>query len=258
MNRGSLPGATALIPPNRMTTPTALDSFLDKWRSRWPEWAVAEVFVPEDRRAATLAWFALLQEFDDILNIAGDPLPADAKLGWWGTELRDWSTHRSRHPLGRLLEPVPASWSALADALPTLVAARERPADGAAALAALAGYGGAVAAVEASVLGGTPPHAQAIAAQVLATRLAEAGLQAVPQARQPGDTNATAARERAQRDWAAELLAAWPAKAGGSPARRMWGAFARHRLGRFAQGHVPQPGRQPLGLLWRAWRAARG
>ena len=92
----------------------------------------------------------------------------------------------------------------------------------------------------------------------LATRLAEAGLQAVPQARQPGDADATAARERAQRDWAAELLAAWPAKAGGSPARRMWGAFARHRLGRFAQGHVPQPGRQPLGLLWRAWRAARG
>ena len=64
-----------------MTTPTALDSFLDKWRSRWPEWAVAEVFIAEDRRAATLAWFALLQEFDDILNIAGDPLPA-LRLAW--------------------------------------------------------------------------------------------------------------------------------------------------------------------------------
>ena len=241
-----------------MTTPTALDSFLDKWRSRWPEWAVAEVFVPEERRATTLAWFALLQEFDDILNIAGDPLPADAKLGWWGTELRDWSGHRSRHPLGRLLEPVPAPWSALADALPALVAARERPVDGAAALASLAGYAQAVAEVEAAVLGGAPPQPRAIAAQVLATRLAEAGLQAVPRARQPSDTESTAARERAQRDWADELLAAWQARAGGAPARRMWAAFARHRLDQFARGRVPQPGRQPLRLLWRAWRAARG
>lgn len=74
-----------------MAGPTALDSFLDKWRSRWPEWAVAEVFVPVRQRERAVAWFALLQEFDDILNIAGDPLPADAKLGWWGTELRDWA-----------------------------------------------------------------------------------------------------------------------------------------------------------------------
>ena len=115
-----------------MTTPTALDSFIDKWRSRWPEWSVAEVFMAPDRRERSLAWFALLQEFEDILNVAGDPLPADAKLGWWASELRDWQGQRSRHPLGRLLEPLPAPWALLADALPSLVAARERPRDPAA------------------------------------------------------------------------------------------------------------------------------
>lgn len=241
-----------------MTVPTALDSFIGKWRSRWPEWPVAEVFVPEAERARTLAWFALLQEFDDILNIAGDPLPADAKLGWWATELRDWAGHRSRHPLGRLLEPVAAPWTELSDALPDLVAARERPPDGAVALAALGRYAAAVAAVEAAVLGGTPPPARALAAQVLATRLAGTGLDAVPQSHQPAATDDAAARERAQRDWAGGLLAAWPLRAGGVPARRMWSAFARHRLDRLANGGLPQAGRQPLRTLWRAWRAARG
>ena len=65
-----------------MTTSTALDSFLDKWRTRWPEWQVAEPFIAESQRTLVVAWFALLQEFDDILNIPGDPMPADAKLAW--------------------------------------------------------------------------------------------------------------------------------------------------------------------------------
>ncbi|MEE7548844.1 phytoene/squalene synthase family protein, partial [Xanthomonas sp. Kuri4-1] len=101
-----------------MNSPTALDSFLEKWRSRWPEWSLAERFVPEPQRPLALAWFSLLQEFEDIMNIAGDPLPADAKLAWWQQELRDWSAQRSRHPLGRLLEPVRAPWAALAEAVP--------------------------------------------------------------------------------------------------------------------------------------------
>ncbi len=67
-----------------MSTSSALDSFLDKWRTRWPEWQVAERFVPENQRTLVVAWFSLLQEFDDILNTAGDPMPSDAKLAWWG------------------------------------------------------------------------------------------------------------------------------------------------------------------------------
>lgn len=241
-----------------MSGSDALGGFLEKWRARWPEWRLAEVFVPPEQRERVVAWFALLQEFDDILNIAGDPLPADAKLGWWGTELRDWAGHRSRHPLGRLLEPVAAPWAQLADALPALVAARECPADGAAALASLSGYAQAVSAVEAVVLGGAPPPPRSLSAQVLATRLAETGLAAVPRIRQPADANAAVARERAQRDWAVELLDSWPMPASGQPARRMWATFARQRLGYVASGRMPQAGRLPLRLLWQAWRAARG
>lgn len=110
-----------------MSQSSALDSFLDKWRTRWPEWAVAEPFIPQLQRPLAAAWFALLQEWEDIMNIAGDPLPADAKLAWWQQELRDWSQQRSRHPLGRVLEPVRAPWAQLADTLPAMQDARVPP-----------------------------------------------------------------------------------------------------------------------------------
>ncbi|RBA78716.1 phytoene/squalene synthase family protein, partial [Xanthomonas oryzae pv. oryzae] len=110
-----------------MSQSSALDSFLDKWRTRWPEWSVAEPFIPQLQRPLAAAWFALLQEWEDIMNIAGDPLPADAKLAWWQQELRDWSNQRSRHPLGRVLEPVRAPWAALADTLPAMQTARVQP-----------------------------------------------------------------------------------------------------------------------------------
>lgn len=235
----------------------AYDSFIDKWRTRWPEWAVAEVFVPPAQRQRTLAWFALLQELDDILNIGGDPLPADAKLGWWATELRDWSAQRSRHPLGRVLEPVRAPWAELAEALPELTAARARPQDSEAAFATLAGFGAAVAAVEAAVLEGQAATPRQVVAQVLAQRLAEAGLEAVPLALQSASGPA-AASEQAQRAWANELMRAWPARAAGPRPRRVWASLARQRLAPVAAGRVPQPGRQPLRVLWHAWRAAAG
>lgn len=81
-----------------MTGSVALDSFLDKWLARWPQWSVAEVFIPELQRPLAMAWFTLLQEFEDVMNVAGDPLPADAKLAWWQQELMDWTAQRSRHP----------------------------------------------------------------------------------------------------------------------------------------------------------------
>lgn len=246
-----------------MTTPNALDSFLDKWRSRWPEWSLAEVFVAQPDRARTIAWFSLLQEFDDILNVGGDPLPADAKLAWWATELRDWAGRRSRHPLGRLLEPVPAPWAALADALPLLVAARARPVDGEAALATLSAYAEAVAAVEAQVLGGNRPAPRALAAQVLATRLADIDALALPQRYEHGTGEGADAGEDARRAWAQDLLGHWPAQAGAARARRMYAGFARHRLQRLAatgtaQAGIPRTGPGALGALWRTWRAASG
>ncbi|RBG04817.1 phytoene/squalene synthase family protein, partial [Xanthomonas oryzae pv. oryzae] len=154
-----------------MSQSSALDSFLDKWRTRWPEWSVAEPFIPQLQRPLAAAWFALLQEWEDIMNIAGDPLPADAKLAWWQQELRDWSNQRSRHPLGRVLEPVRAPWAALADTLPAMQTARVQPQSLQQALGTLHAFAEAVVAVEAVLFARTQPgDGAAVAVQWLDAR----------------------------------------------------------------------------------------
>lgn len=234
-----------------MSDSAALDSFLEKWRVRWPEWSVAEVFVAPSRRDVAVAWFALLQEFDDVLNIAGDPLPADAKLAWWGEELRGWATQRSRHPLGRRLEPVRADWARLAEALPTLVDARARALSADAAFGSLVRYGEAVAAVEAGVLG-RAPVAQAVVAQMLATRLTEVGSAAVPIDVQQGASDADSLRA-----WSAWLSERWP-PGQGARERRLLSAYAHGRVRRFARHGEPAPLPSRGALLFTGWRAARG
>lgn len=151
-------------------TNSSLDSFLEKWRSRWPEWQVAEAFVPVAQRELAVAWFALLQEFEDAMNIEGETLPADAKLAWWGEELRDWARQRSRHPLGRVLEPHrDAPWFALGEALPVLQRLRET--EGGAALETARPLAQAIADVE-RVLFGAQVDADVIASCLLASRYA--------------------------------------------------------------------------------------
>lgn len=238
-----------------MSDSIALDTFLDKWRARWPEWSVADVFVAPGRRALAMAWFALLQEFEDILNVAGDPLPADAKLAWWSEELRSWAVQRSRHPLGRLLEPLPAPWPQLAEALPVLAEARARPADAAAAFAGLHAFGRAVAAVEAAVLGRAPVP-EHVVAQILAARLAEAGPQAVPAAFAPVEEGADPGA--AQRAWARYLQARWPAVQDGARERRILSRYARGRLQRYARAGQPAALPAQPALLLSGWWAARG
>ncbi|RZA28954.1 MAG: phytoene/squalene synthase family protein [Lysobacteraceae bacterium] len=233
-----------------MTDTTALDSFLDKWRSRWPEWRVVEVFVPEPQRRLALAWFALLQEFVDTMNVAGDPLPADAKLGWWGEELRDWNGQRSRHPLGRVLEPVRAPWFELAEALPVLVRLREPLGDAADAIQLVRPLAKAIAQVETALFGSAGGEAlvDSIGAQWLAARLLDSVDAVLPGEGQAGPGPA-------YRQWSAELLGRWPPRQGAVP-RRLWSALARSRLQRCpgpADGVAPLP---PLRALWLGWRAA--
>lgn len=222
-----------------MSHTTALDSFLDKWRERWPEWPVAETFVPAAQRELAVAWFALLQEFEDAMNIAGDPLPANAKLGWWGEELRDWSRRRSRHPLGRLLEPHIAPWADLAEALPVLIALREPWPDRDAAFVRVQPLAKAILAVEAALFDSRVDAAamQAVGAQWLAARLLGAG----------------------QGDGLPGLLERWPARVpAASLPRRLWALLARDRVqARVRSGGEPRRISR-LRLLWRAWKAARG
>ena len=231
----------------QMTGSDSLDGFLDKWRERWPEWSLVERFVAPELHRRSLAWFALLQEFDDMLNIAGDPLPANAKLGWWGEELRSWAAQRSRHPLGRVLEPVRgAPWAQLAEALPALIDAREPVADAAQARRSLQGFAEAVAAVEA-VMFAAPLHphaADAVLIQTLAQRVQELDATVVP------------AKAGGVREWQQALLAQWPARVAGPRPRRVYAALARGRLQACQRGGDYQP--SPAGLLWRAWWAARG
>ena len=235
-----------------VTDPSALDSFLDKWRTRWPEWRVVGVFVPESQQLLAVAWFSLLQEFSDAMNIAGDPLPADAKLAWWGEELRDWQQQRSRHPLGRVLEPQRAPWFELAEALPVLQRLRGQPRDLAEALATVRSLAAAIAGVEAVLFGAQPSAEaeQAIQVQWLATRLQSAGAVAVPLQLPAGAAASQAA-------WSACLLRQWPLPKRAATARRLWLALAKARLQRFTTVEAGIAPLSPVAALWCGWRAAR-
>ena len=235
-----------------MTDSTALDSFLDKWLARWPEWRVVETFIPVSQRRLAIAWFALQQEFTDAMNIAGDPLPADAKLAWWGEELRDWSRQRSRHPLGRVLEPHRAPWFELAEALPTLIRLRERPLDAESAFDAVRPLAVAIAGVEHALF---PAPAsgeaiQALCAQLLAARLEGAGEMAVP-------LHIAAAEGPTRDGWVGELLLRWPSRNNGPLPRRLAAALACSQLQRSGAGRESIATLSPLRALWLGWRAAR-
>lgn len=233
-----------------MSGSEALDGFLGKWQERWPEWGVVEVFVPTEQRRLALAWFSLLQEFEDAMNIVGDPLPADAKLGWWAEELRDWSQGRSRHPLGRVLEPHAAPWAALGEALCRIAHARGRPLDQHTAFLTVEPVARAVGEVEAALFGNAPDpgHVHAISAHLLASRLQQGGAQGVPM-RIAGHPEPTG------QAWATDLLRQWPTRVAGPLPRRLLSALGRLRLRRsLLEGGRPM---HRVGILWLGWRAAR-
>lgn len=231
------------------------DDFVAKWRARWPEWAIAEAFLPPSRRAVAQAWMTLLQELGDAAWGGDDARPGEAKLGWWAEELPGWSRGARRHPLGQVLSSRAASWDALAAALPTLLASRERPRDTTAAVAAVAPFAVAAAAVESEVCA-TPETTSSsgdLASALLAERLLHHVDGAVPLQLLAAHADASAAAQA----WAAALLDAWPLGAPVARARRLHAMLQRTRLAQRAAG-VASP--RPLsrwGTLWRAWQAAR-
>ena len=234
------------------TTPQA---FLDKWRARWPEWTVAEVFVPAGLRERAVAWGSLLQELSDAAWGGKDPRPGLAKLAWWQEELRGWERGVRRHPLGTVLQRVPAPWGGLAAALDSLPAARERAGDTTEAWDLVRPFARAAAAVEVELFGKgdgdvpLDPEAELLAAWLLFSRFSHEHDGHVPLS-----VMAAAGEGDAARAWAAELGRRWPGGVSRHRARRIWTALARHRLG-------TRDPRQPASgwsTLWRAWRAARG
>ena len=237
-----------------MAEPTeALDNFIGKWRARWPEWAVAEVFLPPAQRDLARAWATLQQELTDAAWGGSDPTPGEAKLAWWQEELAGWGRGARRHPLGNVLQRQPAPWVGLAATLPSLAASRDRPGTTEDAFASVRLFARAAAAVDAA-LAGSPAGdahgelvAELVAATLLQWRLAQ-GEAGVPLA-----ILARAGEGDAGPLWAAELRRNWPAhRAPGRP-RRLWAALARARL-------EADPAKPPAGwrTLLTAWRAARG
>ena len=213
------------------------DSFLDKWRARWPEWTLAEVFVPAPQREAVVAWLALRQELLDAAWGGSDPRPGEAKLGWWQEELEAWQRGMRRHPLGKLLQPREAPWAMLAAALPLLAATREQPAP-----ARLRPFAEALAAVGAAL----EPGSVAVPWDTLADGLRAQRLLG-------------GADDAVHRQEAAALAAGW--HTGGLDARgrplagRLFDAILHDRLARHARGAHGPPAR--MRTLFAAWRAAR-
>ncbi len=219
-----------------------LDEFLGKWRGRWPEWRIAQVFVAESQRETVEAWFALLQEWTDAAWTGEDATPGFAKLAWWQEELTGWTKGVRRHPLGRVLQKQSAPWGMLAVALPALQAARE------------------------PLRGWAAPQTLTTPLQPLAAAIAD-GERALfaPQAEQVADAFALlAAHALWHRDdtsdeaqvgaWAQLLASTAPQRAGSRP-RRIHDALTYARLRRVATGGEVSA-LSPAVALWRSWRAA--
>lgn len=225
----------------------ALEDFLGKWRGRWPEWRIAQVFVAEAQRETIEAWFALLQEWTDAAWAGDDPTPGFAKLAWWQEELLGWSKGVRRHPLGRVLQKRPAPWATLAASLPALQAVREplRRWDAPQALMAqLQPLADAIADCERALFAFDAAPGAAHRADPFALLAAHALWHR--------DEAADAARAQA---WAAQLAATAPQRAGSRP-RRIHDALGHARLRRVAAaGEVSAL--SPAVALWRSWRAAR-
>jgi len=129
------------------------------------------------RAVLTSGWHAgLIARF-----VSGDTLPADANLAWWQQKLRDRSARRSRHPLGRVLEPVAAPWPSWPRLLPAVREIRSQPISLVAALALLRPFAEAIVAVEAVLFQRVhPAEACAVAVQWLAASGGTCGSQRHP------------------------------------------------------------------------------
>lgn len=225
-----------------------LDDFLGKWRGRWPEWRIAQVFLPEPQRLLAEAWFALLQEWTDAAWAGDDPTPGFAKLAWWQDELRGWAKGARRHPLGRVLQKQPAPWATLAANLSALQIVREPLLRGDAPerlLPTLQALADAMTDCERTLFGET---AAATSGAAHADAFGLLALHALWHREDAGD----AAQVRI---WAGPL-AATPSPRAATRPRRIHDALCRGRLQRASVRGEVAPLSPPV-ALWRSWRAAR-
>ncbi|GAB3352527.1 phytoene/squalene synthase family protein [Lysobacter tyrosinilyticus] len=234
-----------------MSEQESIDSFVQKWRARWPEWQVAEVFVPRGQREIALAWAALLQELTDAAWGGSDARPGEAKLGWWLEELQGWARGIRRHPLGLVLQKLAAPWPALGASLAALRNSRERPVDADDAEAQLKPFVIAIAAVEAQLFGDRA-HEAGEGSDAIATCLLHMRLAHHPGEAAPLQTLAAAGDNAAVGTWARQLAGRGSMRGATRP-RRLWAGLALVRL----RGGEPAQPVSAARALWMSWRAAR-
>lgn len=210
---------------------------LDKWQAHWPEWTVAEAFIPAAQRELARGWLALRGEWADAAWAGEDPTPGMAKLAWWQEELRGWARGAYRHPLGQLLHKQPVAWAALADALPQLATSRSVQGDLGSAVRGLESAAQGLAELAAALFGGVPAEPQDVAV----TLLAERALRLPPSG--------------VQGALSASGLLALPPLADASRPERLHASLLRMRLQRRAAGR--EGARSRWRVLLASWRAAR-
>jgi len=231
-------------------------AFADKWRQRWPEWRIAEVFIAPPQRDLTLAWFALRQELLDAAWGGSDPRPGEAKLAWWAEELDGWARGRRRHPLGIALQRHAAPWSQLAMAAASLPATRDAGIDTDAAATALTPFAQATTGIDSVLFGVTMP---ALAADAIPGLLAEklfllADSAAPLQVR--ARIGAQTAEHAVARAWAKDLLHMQGRPSGSRSSRVLW-SLERQRLQWFERGAPLLQAVPRWATLWGSWRDAR-
>ncbi|MFT3898472.1 MAG: phytoene/squalene synthase family protein [Thermomonas sp.] len=210
--------------------------FIAKWRQHWPEWSVAEAFVPEAQREVAAAWFALRHELTEAAWGGEDARPGQAKLEWWGEELRGWAQGRRRHPLGAVLQKQPVPWILLADSIPALLASRGVAPDPDQAAIRLEPFAEGIASIGVTLFADAaqppplPPPPRSVVYGLLAERLLRQGEDAVP------DSIRAEAGSDPVRAWAARLLQRWAPPHHGSVPGRLQALLVRERLQACADG----------------------
>jgi phytoene synthase len=63
------------------------------------------LFLPPEQRRAITALYAYCREVDDVVDEAGDPAVAQAKLAWWAQEVERLFRGEPQHPVARALAP---------------------------------------------------------------------------------------------------------------------------------------------------------
>lgn len=230
--------------PQSVPDSEVLQSYLDSWRRDWPEWSIAERFIPQSLRTVAQAWFAVQQQWEGLLPAASESMATAAKQAWWKHEIDNWQQGQALHPLGSVLCVITAPWAQLATTMTCLQTLQCTSADVRHGYQELWAMIHALATIDNHLFGRTvSSDPQALLIQWLDARRRRGGAGASP----PGQT---------ADQWRQQLLTMWPNKPSLARPRRIWLALIRRRI---QDPLISQRSRGDVFVqLWRSWQVAMG